>query len=98
MGQLADSRARLAQAAAEEEQNKVKLAMAEKELAALQVRWRDVEREAGEGRKKIEKARAEVDAVRKKLDGCGWSEAQEKEMEQEVKKAKDDLKRLTEVR
>ena len=37
MGQLADARARIAQAAAEEEQSKVKLASAEKELKALDV-------------------------------------------------------------
>ncbi|KAM6499651.1 hypothetical protein JOM56_005159 [Amanita muscaria] len=58
MGQLADARARAAQAAAEEEKSKVRLGMAEKELKVLEARWKGVEREAGDGKKAIEKTKA----------------------------------------
>src|SRR5258708_22806699 len=49
MGQIADARARLAQAAAEEEQVRVKLDMSRRELGELEKRWKAVEREAGQG-------------------------------------------------
>ncbi|KIL59349.1 hypothetical protein M378DRAFT_14872 [Amanita muscaria Koide BX008] len=64
MGQLADARARAAQAAAEEEKSKVSLGMVEKELKVLEARWKGVEREAGDGKKAIEKTKAGESGVR----------------------------------
>ncbi len=55
MGQIADARARLAQAAAEEEQIRVKLEMSRRELGELEKRWKAVEREAGQGERDIKK-------------------------------------------
>jgi structural maintenance of chromosome 2 len=53
MGQLADAKAKLAQATAEEEQSRVKLGMSEKELKTLEGRWKEVEREVGDGKRKF---------------------------------------------
>ena len=42
MGQIGDARTRLAQAAAEEEQTRVKLDMSRRELGELEKRWNAV--------------------------------------------------------
>ena len=57
MGQIVDAHARLAQAAAEEEQARVKLDMSRHELGELEKRWKAVavEREAGQGKRDIKK-------------------------------------------
>jgi structural maintenance of chromosome 2 len=57
MGQIVDARARLAQAAAEEEEARVKLDMSRHELGELEKRWKAVavKREAGQGERDIEK-------------------------------------------
>ncbi|KZT64706.1 hypothetical protein DAEQUDRAFT_599623 [Daedalea quercina L-15889] len=59
MGQLADAKARLAQATTEEEQK--------------------VEREAGEGQKRLKTMQAEVENSRRKVGESGWSEEKERE-------------------
>ncbi|KAF8147393.1 nuclear condensin complex protein [Crassisporium funariophilum] len=66
MGQLADARARIAQATAEEEQSKVKLGMGEKELVALEGRMKAFAKEAGDNLKKLENLRAAVQACQTK--------------------------------
>ena len=53
MGQITDAHARLAQAAAEEEQVRVWLEMSRRELGELEKRWKAVEREAGQGKRNI---------------------------------------------
>ena len=55
MGQIADARARTAQAGEEEKQSKVRLGMAKRELKTLEARWKDVEREAGDGGKGLKR-------------------------------------------
>ena len=97
MGQLAEARARHAQAQAEEEQCRTKLAMAEKEQKALEVRWKAVEREAGEGRKNLENMRAEVEKLKKKVTECGWSAEKEKQFDVDWRTAKEDLRQAAEV-
>lgn len=97
MGQLADARARLAQATAEEEQSRVKLASAEKDLKALQARWKDVEREAGEGKRNLTAMEAEVEKARQKLDRTGWNVEKEQEGEVALRDAKNEVREWTEV-
>ena len=58
MGQIADARARLAHAAAEEEQARVKLDMSRRELGELEKHWKAVEREAGQGERDVKKIRS----------------------------------------
>lgn len=97
MGQLADAKARLSQATAEEEQNRTKLTMSQKEMKALEARWKAVEREAGEGMKNLEIMRRDVEALRKKVEGCGWSEEKEQQAEMALRKAKEETRDLAEV-
>ncbi|KAI0264934.1 condensin complex subunit SMC2 [Gloeopeniophorella convolvens] len=98
MGQLADARARLAQAAAEEEQARVRLDMSRRELAELEKRWKAVEREAGQGERDIKRVQAEVEALRKKVDATGWSAEKEQASEAALRKAKEDVARSTQER
>ena len=98
MDQLADARARHAQAQAEEEQCRTKLAMAEKDKKTLEGRWKAVEREANDGRKNLENMKAEVEKLQKKVAECGWSEEKEKQVDVDWRAAKEDLRQAAEVR
>ena len=97
MGQIADARARLAQASAEEEQVRVKLDMSRRELAELEKRWKAVEREAGQGERDIKRMQAEVETLRKKAESTGWNDEKERASEETLRKAKDDAMRCTRV-
>lgn len=98
LGQLADAKARLAQGTAEEEQTRRKLSLKEKELAELEIKWKKVEKEAGDGRKSLEAARKELDLVRKKADATGWSLEKDAQVDAEMRQAKSNLRAITEVR
>lgn len=97
MGQIADARARLAQAAAEEEQIRVKLEMSRRELGELEKRWKAVEREAGQGERDIKKMQVEVETLRKKADTTGWNEEKEHASVDALRNAKNDANRCTQV-
>ena len=96
---MADSKARLAQASTEAEQSRVKLGMSEKELKTLEARWKEVEREAGEGKRNLEAMRAEIEKFRKKVAETGWSAEKdsEQEGEQALRTARNEVRQLTEV-
>ncbi|CAL1701767.1 unnamed protein product [Somion occarium] len=98
MGQLAEAKARLAQGTAEEEQSRVKLGMSERELKALQARWKEVEREAGEGRRQLDVMQAEVAKFRKKISESGWSAEKEQDIETALRNARAEVRHLTEQR
>jgi len=97
MGQLADAKARMAQGSAEEEQNRVKLNMSEKELKALEAKWKDVEKEAGQGKRNLENMQAEAEKLKRKVADCGWSNEQEQESQVALSTAKGQVRQLTEV-
>ena len=97
MGQLAEAKQRMAQAAAEEEQSKVKLGMAEKELGTLKGRMKDFEREAGDSKKKLEGMRGTVEGIKSKIAKCGWSAEKEGEGEAKLREAKSAVRNLGEV-
>jgi structural maintenance of chromosome 2 len=97
MGQLADAKARLAHATTEEEQTRMKLGMSEKELKALEARWKDVEREAGDGQRSLQAKKAEVEGYRTRIAGCGWNEDREKASDMALRNAREELRRLSEV-
>ena len=97
MGQLADAKARLAQASAEEEQSRVKLGMSERELKTLEERWKKVEKEAGEGQKNLQNMKRELDGFKKKVVECGWSAEKEREQEIALRTAKGNVRQYTEV-
>ncbi|KAJ7659921.1 condensin complex subunit SMC2 [Mycena rosella] len=96
MGQLAAARQQVAQAAAEEKQNRVKLGMSEGELKTLEARWKVVERDAGDGRKKLEAMRATVEGCRAKVTQCDWSEEKENELEGRLKDLRNQVRSLQE--
>ena len=80
MGQLAEAKARLAQAGTEAEQAKVKIGLAEKELKEKEPRAKKAGKE-GEGLlKELAGKRADVDGLRKRVDGAGWDEGRETEL------------------
>ncbi|KAF8197070.1 condensin complex subunit SMC2 [Pholiota molesta] len=97
MGQLADARARIAQAAAEEEQSKVKLGMSEKELADLEGACALCEG-GGDNLKKLENLKAAVEALEGKVAGSGWNAEKEKELDMQLRQAREEVKNLTEVK
>ena len=97
LGQLAAERQREAQGQAEETQARQRLDMVEKSLREAQTRWKAVEREAGEGKKKLEKMRKEVEDLRRRVERTGWSAEKENENEEAFRAARDGARRLTEV-
>jgi hypothetical protein len=98
MGQIADARARLAQAAAEEEQVRVRLEMSGRELGELEKRWKAVEREAGQGERDVKRMQADVEGLRKMADESGWNAEKEQASEEAMRSAKDEALRCTQVR
>ncbi|KAF9220656.1 condensin complex subunit SMC2 [Gyrodon lividus] len=98
MGQLAEAKARLAQGAAEEEQNRIKLSMSEKELKALEAKWKDVEKDAHQGQQSLDKLKAELDKLKRQLADCGWSAEQQQQSDVDLRTAKGQVNRLTEER
>jgi len=96
MGQIA-ARARLAQAAAEEEQARVKLDMSRRELSEFEKRWKAVEREASQGKRDTKRMQAVVENLRKKVDTTGWS-AEKEQANEALRRAKDDTMRHKQVR
>jgi structural maintenance of chromosome 2 len=97
MGQLADAKGRIAQAGAEEQQNKVKLDMAEKELKALSSKSKEVAKEAKDNEAKLQRVQAEVDECRRKMEKSGWNVELEKDTEDKLRNAKAEVQRFTEV-
>lgn len=98
MGQLADARARIAQAAAEEQQSKVKLSMNEKELTALEKKMQAFAKEAEDNMKKLENVKAAVEGIEGKIKSSGWSAEQDKDLDRQLREARDLCKNLAEVR
>lgn len=98
MGQLADAKARLAQGAAEEEQSKVKLGMSEKELISLEARMKAFAKEAGDNLKKLENLKATVQAYQAKVTNSGWSAEKDKQLDMQLREARETVKNLHDVR
>jgi structural maintenance of chromosome 2 len=98
MGQLAAARQQAAQAAAEEKQSRVKLGMSEGELKTLEARWKVMERDAGDGRKKLEAMRVTVDGCRNKVGQCAWNEEKENASEGRLQELKVQVRSLEAVR
>ncbi|KAJ7123064.1 condensin complex subunit SMC2 [Mycena epipterygia] len=98
MGQLATARQQATQAAAEEKQSRVKLGMSEAELKTLEARWKVVERDAGDGRKKLDAMRATVEGCRTKVAQCAWSEEKENASEVRLRELKLQVRSLEDNR
>lgn len=98
MGQLADAKARLAQGAAEEEQSKVKLAMSEKDLVNLEARMKAFAKETGDNLEKLENLKAAVQACQTKVANSGWSAEKDKQLDMQLREARETVKNLHDVR
>lgn len=97
MGQLASAKQRVAQGEAEEEQARVKLVMSQKEMKALEGRWKEVERDAKEGERKVKEVRRAVENLKERLGKCGWNEEMENRQEEGVRAAKGEIRELIDV-
>ena len=97
MGQLADARATIAKATAEEQQGRVKLVMSEKELVDLENRMRTFAKEAADNVKKLENLKAAVEALEGKVNTSGWSAEQEQDLDKQLKEAHNLSKHFYEV-
>jgi len=97
MGQIAEAKARLAQAAAKEEQDRLKLSMNEKELKALEAKWKDVEKDAHQGQQNLARMKGELDKLKRQLAECGWSAEQQQQCDIELRTARSEVNERTEA-
>ncbi|GAW04476.1 condensin complex subunit SMC2 [Lentinula edodes] len=98
MGQIADARARIAQGAAEEEQARMNLEMSNNELQSLETQFKRVEKDAGDGKKRIETTRRALADAQKRLAACGWTAETEQEGESRGAQLRSQIRHLTERR
>ncbi|KAJ7056661.1 condensin complex subunit SMC2 [Mycena amicta] len=98
LGQIAASKQQATQAAAEEKQNRTKLEMSDADLKNAQARWKAVEREAGDGKKKLETLRAAVESCRNKIAQSGWNQEKENESDGGLRELKAKVRALEDER
>lgn len=98
LGQLADAKARIVQAETEDEQIRRQAALAEKDLADAQARWKRVEREAADGTKSVEKGKKELERLKAQVASMDWSEEKEAHAMNALRKAREEVRSLREVR
>lgn len=97
LGQLADAKARIASAATEEEQSRMRMSMVEKELKEKELKWKAVEKDAGEGEKALVKSKKDVESLRQKLSATGWDGEKETHALNQIREAREQIRTLTEV-
>ncbi|KAJ3835823.1 condensin complex subunit SMC2 [Lentinula raphanica] len=96
MGQIADARARIAQGAAEEKQARMNLDMSTRELADLEAQFKKVEKDAGDGKKRLETTQKALADAQKRLAVCGWTEEKEQEGEARGGQLRSQVRQLNE--
>ncbi|KAJ3745860.1 condensin complex subunit SMC2 [Lentinula detonsa] len=96
MGQIADARARIAQGAAEEKQARMNLEMSNKELTNLEAQFEKVEKDAGDGKKRMETTRRALSDTQKRLAACGWTAEAEQEGESRGAQLRSQVRHLSE--
>jgi structural maintenance of chromosome 2 len=97
LGQLADAKARVVQGETMEEQARRNRGLVERELGDARGRWKKVEREAAEGRALLEGKKKEAEGLERKVKSMGWSEEMEVQSGEELRKARGEVRALTEV-
>lgn len=75
----------------------MKLGMSQSELKTLEAKWKDVERDAKDGQKKLDVISAEVQKLEKQVVDSGWSEEAEQRSQQELNEARREYRNLMEV-
>jgi structural maintenance of chromosome 2 len=97
LGQLADAKARIVQAETEEEQIRRQVMLVEKELAEMQAKWKKVEKEASDGAKSVERGKQELEKLKVNFSKMNWSEEKDANSAATLRKARDEVRALTEV-
>ena len=97
MGQIAEAKTRQAQAKAEEEQIERKLAISQKELPTLEVKWKSVEKDAGDNKKKVQLAKRELAELRQRLSTFEWDNEKEQAAEMKLRELKQQVRHLSDV-
>ncbi|VDB87086.1 unnamed protein product [Peniophora sp. CBMAI 1063] len=92
MGQLSDAQARLAQAQTREEQARNKLSMQQKELKGAQARFKEVEKEVGQGQRNLEAKKAELVKMTTSAASLRWSADEERKLETEFQEVKESIR------
>lgn len=98
LGQIAAAKKRLQDASTEEESAKVRLGMVEKEFKEKDAKRKALEKEGGEGEKSLKKGKKDVEELRTQIEATGWSEEMEESEGRKAEEAREEVKRLEEVR
>ena len=75
----------------------MKLGMSQNELKTLEAKWKDVERDAQNGQKKLDTISIEVEKLKKQVADSGWSEEAERRSQQLLNDARGEYRNLMEV-
>jgi len=75
----------------------MKLGMSQTELKTLEAKWKDVERDAQNGQKKLDTISADIEKLKKQVVDSGWSEEAEQRSQQLLNDARREYRNLTEV-
>lgn len=97
LGQIAQAKKRVADAATEEEAARLRLVMVEKDLKEKDAKRKQLEKEGGDGEKALAKGKKEVEDLRKKIAATGWSAEKEAEAARLATEAKESMKALNDV-
>ncbi|EIW72205.1 nuclear condensin complex protein [Tremella mesenterica] len=98
MGQLAEAKARLAQAGTEAEQAKVRIGAAEKEIKEKEPRAKKAEKEGEGALKELASKRADIEKLKKRVEAAGWDDNKEREMLEKQAEHSSEMAELMEKR
>ena len=97
MGQLSDAQTRLAQAQTTEEQTRNKLIMQQKDLKVAQARFKEVEKEVGQGQRNLEAKKSELVKLTTSVASIRWNAEEERKLESGLQEAKDSIRQNQQV-
>ncbi|KZT34133.1 condensin complex subunit SMC2 [Sistotremastrum suecicum HHB10207 ss-3] len=98
LGQLSSAKQRLSQESAEEEQFRRKIAMKERELKALEERWKGVENEMEDQKQRVERGEREIEELKHAIERSGWDDEKIRESDEKLREAKIAVRNLAERR
>lgn len=96
-GQIQEAQTRAAEFQTKEQQAIRLLKDAEGRLPDLEKRWKAVEREAGDGKRKVKAMESEVENLEVSMANCGWDEGQEQALEEQIRGLKNKVNLLDRV-
>ncbi|KZT31844.1 hypothetical protein SISSUDRAFT_1038159 [Sistotremastrum suecicum HHB10207 ss-3] len=97
-GQLSSAKQCLSQESAKEEQFRRKIAMKEKELKALEERWKGVENEMEDQKQRVERGEREIEELNHAIERSGWDDEKIRESDEKLREAKMAVTNLAERR